>query len=154
MTVYVHYSLGHWQFGQYNSSGQIYRLLVGYFSPTFSHWLHPLLIALSALLVIFMAQKTVWHRLKPERWGNKSILYLNLVGGLFLALAVFPIIQFWANAKDDTQISWQQVSHLGHYPLQNPPRRQTFTISFWMAMEGRICSNRYMDLVTMNSYPI
>ncbi|HMB23244.1 MAG: hypothetical protein ACM33V_01020, partial [Chloroflexota bacterium] len=91
-----------------DSSGQIYRLLAGYFSPPFSYWLHPLLILLFAALVIFMAQKTVWYRLKPERWGAKSILYLNLVGGLFLVLAVLPIFEFWADAKDDAVIPWRE----------------------------------------------
>jgi hypothetical protein len=81
---------------------------VDYVEPSFNRWLHPIVIGVSVLLVIFMAQKTVWQRLKPERWGNASISYLNLLGGLSLVFAIWPIIQFWIDAKDDSTIPWNQ----------------------------------------------
>ncbi len=91
-----------------DSSGHTYRMLIGYFSPPFSDWLYPILILLSALLVIFMAQEEVWRKLRPEHWGKASIPFLNLLGILSLIFAVWPIIQFWQDARDDTIISWSR----------------------------------------------
>ncbi len=91
-----------------DSSGHTYRMLAGYFSPPFSDWLQPIVLALSALLVIFLAQKDVWQRLKPERWGRASIPYLNLLSVLSLLFAIWPILQFWKEARDDTPISWSE----------------------------------------------
>ena len=91
-----------------DSSGQTYRMLAGYFSPPFSYWLQPIVLVLSGLLVVFLAQKNVWQRLKPERWGTTSISYLNVLSILSLLFAIWPILQFWKGAKDDTPIPWNK----------------------------------------------
>ena len=91
-----------------DSSGHTYRMLIGYFSPPFSNWLYPLLLVLSALLIIFLAQKDVWQRLRPERWGKASTSYLNWISLLSLVFAFWPMLQFWRDAKDDTPISWRE----------------------------------------------
>src|SRR5215211_254514 len=91
-----------------DSSGHTYRMLAGYFSPPFSYWLQPIVLVLSGLLVLFLAQKDVWRRLKPERWGTGSISYLNVLSILSLLFAIWPILQFWKDAKDDTPIPWNE----------------------------------------------
>lgn len=91
-----------------DSSGHTYRMLVGYFSAPFSHWLYPILIGLSGLLIVFLARQDVWQRLRPERWGTASIPYLNLISLLSLVVAIWPILQFWREAKDDMPIPWNE----------------------------------------------
>lgn len=91
-----------------DSTGQTYRMLAGSFQPPFSYWLFPILLALSGLIILFLARRDVWQRLKPERWGTTSIPYLNVLGIFSLLFAVWPILQFWQEAKDDTPIPWEE----------------------------------------------
>ena len=91
-----------------DSMGQTYRMLAGSFPRPFSDWLFPILLGLSGLIIVFLARQEVWQRLKPERWGTASISYLNLLSILSLIFAVWPIIQFWQDARDDVPVSWKE----------------------------------------------
>lgn len=91
-----------------DSTGQIHRMLSGYFSLPSSSWLFIILLALSGLVIVFLAQKNVWQRLRPERWGTATIAYLNVLSILSLIIAIWPILQFWKDARDDSLVAWNR----------------------------------------------
>ncbi|MFZ5855373.1 MAG: sulfatase-like hydrolase/transferase [Chloroflexota bacterium] len=92
----------------FSSSGHVYRLMVDYAFASASAWLHPVIILVFFGLLVFLAQKRVWTLLKAERWWKTVFGYLNLLGGLSLVLAIWPIMQFWMKAYDDTPRPWAE----------------------------------------------
>lgn len=90
------------------SSGHIYRLLVDYVLRRTYNWLNPVLNLFALLIVLFLAKKNIWQRLKPEKWINGTISYLNFVSGLALAFVCWPIFQFWSTAYDDVPRPWSE----------------------------------------------
>jgi hypothetical protein len=107
-----------------SSSGHVYRLLVEYIFPDASAWLHVLVILVFFGLLVFLAQKQAWTLLKAERWSRSVFGYLNLLGAVSLVFAIWPIIQFWIKAYDDTPRPWAESfspQRVELTPSQSPP---------------------------------
>jgi hypothetical protein len=115
--------LGTFIFWFLGSSGHVYRLLEGYIDGH-DAWLHPVLIFTFILMTVFLAQKQVWQRLKPEKWSAALMNYLNITGGLMLIFAIWPIANFWLTAYDDEPEPWIEAfskEDLGLTLTASPP---------------------------------
>ena len=89
-----------------SASGHVYRIIKSDYLPTVGNWFHILLVVIEISLLVFLAQKSVWLRLKPARWQAQAVNYLNLFAILTFVLPLYPISVFWLSAFDDTPHPW------------------------------------------------
>lgn len=89
-----------------SASGHVYRIIKSDYLPGVGNWFHLLLISLEISLLIFLAQKSVWMRLKPNRWQAQATPYLNLFAALTFILPIYNTSQFWIQAYNDTPQPW------------------------------------------------
>ncbi|PKN94479.1 MAG: hypothetical protein CVU44_05175 [Chloroflexi bacterium HGW-Chloroflexi-6] len=89
-----------------SASGHVYRIIKSDYLPAVGNWFHILLVVIEISLLVFLAQKTIWLRLKPARWQAQAVTYLNLFAVLTFVLPLYQISAFWLGAFDDTPHPW------------------------------------------------
>lgn len=105
-----------------SASGHVYRIIKGDYLPNVGNWFHILLVVIETALLFFLAQKTVWLRLKPLRWQVQVTTYLNLFAILTFVIPLYQISLFWLNAFDDAPHPWTTYVENVPSSLQAPAR--------------------------------
>jgi hypothetical protein len=104
----------------FSSSGHVYRIIKSNIFPNSEFNFHPMLLIIEFLLILIIANKSIWEKYIPPMRIASITRYLNLVTILILLYPSLIIIQFmWVTRNDQDQPWTKLIEEQGtHQPLR------------------------------------